>query len=180
MIPKKSSKELLIESAIELISLNSIEKVAVSDIARNCNVSTRTFYNHFQDKYDLINYAYIHMIEDYYNSYIDTIDFHSCLTYTAKCIYDNLIYFKNITKYSGQNNFKASVLDPLRSIYLRLIQDIYHDEINKTIYDSITFFLYGCIGYVDDVLRSQNIPTREESVEFFEKCLPTNLKKYLD
>lgn len=179
MIPKKSSKELLVESVIELISQYPIEKVSVSDIARNCNISTRTFYNHFKDKYDLVNYAFIYMIEDYYHKNIDTIDFHSYLKYTAEVIWNNLIFFKNVMKYSGQNNFRVSVLSPLRDIYLHLIHDVYHDEITQTIHDSMTFFLYGCIGYVDDAFRNNIMPTPEESVVFFEECLPVHLKKYL-
>lgn len=38
MITKKSTKELLVDSALELFSQHSIEEITVADIAANCNI----------------------------------------------------------------------------------------------------------------------------------------------
>ena len=179
MIQKKTSKELLAESALELISKNSIDKISVLDIAKNCNVSTRTFYNHFHDKYDLLAWSYIHMLEQYYDENVDTLNFHSWLSFTARVVWEYCDFFVNAAEYYGQNDLRISLIEPLRNLYLRLLRDIYHEKITDEIYDSITFFLYGSIGFVDHTLRSGNIPRPEVSVAFFENCLPSGLKKYV-
>ena len=179
MIPKKSSKELLVESALEIISKYPVDKISVSDIARNCNVSTRTFYNHFKDKYDLIAWSYIYLLEQRYKEHSGTHDFHHWLIFTAEVVWEYCDYFANVVKYHGQNSINESIMDPLRELYLKLIRDVYHDEITDDIYNSVTFFLFGCIGYADHALRSGKIPTPQATVAFFENCLPSNLKAYL-
>lgn len=179
MIPKKSSKELLLESAMELITKYPVDKVTVSDIARNCNVSTRTFYNHFNDKYDLIAESYIHLLEQRYNEYPGTHDFHRWLTFTVEVVWEYYDYFASAVNYHGQNNLNDSIMEPLKKRYLNLIRDTYHDEITDEINDAVTFFLFGCIGYANHLLRSGNIQNPQMSVTILENCLPSCLKVYL-
>ena len=40
----------------ELMKRKSLEKITVSDIVQNCGLNRQTFYYHFQDKYDLVNW----------------------------------------------------------------------------------------------------------------------------
>lgn len=179
MIPKKSSKELLAESALEMLSKYPVDKITVSDIAKNCNVSTRTFYNHFKDKYDLIAWSCIYLLEQRYKEHPDKHDFHCFLTFSTEIVWEYCDFFTNAGKYHGQNNLWESILDPLREMHLNLIREAYHEEITDEIYDSVTFFLYGCIGFSNHFLRSNHIPTPQDAVTLFESCLPSNLKAYL-
>lgn len=55
---KIETKELLANSLKELLKDNSFTEIGVRDIAKNCGVSRTAFYNHFQDKYDLISWIY--------------------------------------------------------------------------------------------------------------------------
>lgn len=41
----------------------SFEKITVADIANECEVSRQTFYNHFLDKFDLVNWIYGQLLE---------------------------------------------------------------------------------------------------------------------
>lgn len=38
------------------------EKITVIEIARECGISRQTFYNHFLDKYDLVNWIYSQLV----------------------------------------------------------------------------------------------------------------------
>jgi AcrR family transcriptional regulator len=51
---RKSTKEYLAESFLELAEKEPVAKITITDIASNCDFSQPTFYNHFKDKYDLI------------------------------------------------------------------------------------------------------------------------------
>ncbi len=179
MIDKTTTKEYLEQSAIELFSQNPIDKVTVTDIVKNCGLTTRTFYNYFKDKYDIMNTCYISTLEDYYYHHKDTLSFHNFLSYTAELIYQNRLFFINVFQYTGQNNMRKSVVEPLRNLYLRLISEVYHDEITPDLYDSITFFISGTLAYVEDALTMAEIPLPEKSVAYFENALPANLLKYI-
>lgn len=51
-------KQTLADSLIELSYSKPISKITVQNIVDNCNTVRQTFYNHFSDKYDLINWIY--------------------------------------------------------------------------------------------------------------------------
>ena len=55
-IIRKDARQLLTESVKELASKKTINKIAVTEIARNCSMSTSNFYYYFSDKYELVSY----------------------------------------------------------------------------------------------------------------------------
>lgn len=58
VMKRKTAKEILAESFLELAGSKSIDKITVKDITDNCGYSTATFYRQFKDKYDLIAWQY--------------------------------------------------------------------------------------------------------------------------
>ena len=46
---RKTTKELLAESFLELAETKRIDKIRISDITDNCGMSQPTFYHHFKD-----------------------------------------------------------------------------------------------------------------------------------
>ena len=53
-----TARQYFEESLQELIEYKPFERITVREIAGNCGMTTRTFYNYFQDKYDLILWTY--------------------------------------------------------------------------------------------------------------------------
>ena len=80
---------------------------------------------------------------------------------------------------TGQNNIRISLVEPLKTQYLRIVRDIYHDEISKSIEDAVTFFICGQLSYVEEALKRSVIPDAETSVAYFENAIPRILEKYL-
>lgn len=90
---KKSTKELLVESLMELSKKKPVDKITVKEIVRNCGVSSQTFYNHFYDKYELIRwlqktkgeelldklgkdgYTFRNLVSDHLDFYVDHMQF---------------------------------------------------------------------------------------------------------
>jgi AcrR family transcriptional regulator len=61
MIYIKTTKQVLAESMIQLLEMgHDVERVSIEDIVKNCQLSRRTFYNHFVDKKDLIGWIFEH------------------------------------------------------------------------------------------------------------------------
>lgn len=48
------TKQLIVEAFRELVRMRRPKDVRVNDICEKCGISRRTFYYHFQDKYDLL------------------------------------------------------------------------------------------------------------------------------
>lgn len=60
---RKTAKEILAESFRELAGTKPIDKITIKDITENGGYSSATFYRQFQDKYDLIAWAYSRDLE---------------------------------------------------------------------------------------------------------------------
>lgn len=54
----QTTKRALAASLKKLLMEKSLDKITVSDITEDCGVNRQTFYYHFQDIYDLIEWTY--------------------------------------------------------------------------------------------------------------------------
>jgi probable dihydroxyacetone kinase regulator len=55
----QTTKKALAASLKKLLNEKSLDKVTVKDITNDCEVNRQTFYYHFKDIYDLIEWIYI-------------------------------------------------------------------------------------------------------------------------
>ena len=51
---RKTTKEILAESFMELMTTKPVSKITIIDIVENCGMTKPTFYRYFKDKYDLM------------------------------------------------------------------------------------------------------------------------------
>lgn len=179
MINRLSSKDYLAQSAIELFSKEKIEKITVKDICDNCNLSTRTFYKYYKDKYDLINNCFESEIERFFSDNPTSVCLYDFLLFSANIICDKVPFFANVFLYTGQNNIRLGLEAPIRKQYIRIIQDYYHDDVTIDIYNAISFFIKGQLSYVEEAVKMSTIPTAKESVDFFINAIPFCLVKYV-
>lgn len=61
-----STKQKIIYALEELMNHRDLDEIYVSDIIRLANISRKTFYRHYQDKYDLVN---SYFSEFYYSTF---------------------------------------------------------------------------------------------------------------
>lgn len=91
-IPKKTTKELIFESYLDLWGSVSFDKIRVSSICKNCGIDRQQFYYYFEDKYDLVTQLF-------YKSQLRVID--ECLE--EGCSYQAIVdrYVDNILTLTG-------------------------------------------------------------------------------
>lgn len=64
---RKTTKEILAESFKELAAVRKIDRITVREITDSCQYSPATFYRHFKDKYDLIDWDCAQTVEERYS-----------------------------------------------------------------------------------------------------------------
>lgn len=62
---RQTTKEALAETLAALLEKRSIDKITVKDIVAECGVNRQTFYYHFRDIYDLMEWALASSIDKY-------------------------------------------------------------------------------------------------------------------
>lgn len=71
------TKKSLAKSLKKLMRLTPLHKISVKDVVKDCNLNRQTFYYHFHDIYELVEWIYkteaIESIAEYksYNTWID-------------------------------------------------------------------------------------------------------------
>lgn len=110
--------KLLKEALLQLLSKESFDNIKVNDICNLAMVHRTTFYSHFSDKYELLDYA-IKDIENELLSGFSISDYNS-----LKDFYTGLIM--NILKYIGSN--KAFYRSMMNNNYSAGIITILHDS----------------------------------------------------
>ena len=68
MSKKISTKELLVNSALELIQTMTFDEMTVQTIVDNCGIARKTFYNHFEDKFALFRFIYEKSVMDFFRN----------------------------------------------------------------------------------------------------------------
>ena len=58
------TKKALAASLIKLLSQKPLDKVTVKDIIEDCGVNRQTFYYHFKDIYDLVDWIFLEMASE--------------------------------------------------------------------------------------------------------------------
>ena len=59
------TKNALAASLKKLLNRKTLNKITVKDITDDCGVNRQTFYYHFHDVYELVEWIFIHELEKY-------------------------------------------------------------------------------------------------------------------
>lgn len=178
MDKKKTTKELLGESLAELLQDKAFEKITVNEIAENCGVGRRSFYNNFKDKYDLAAWLYIRQLKNYYTG-PDCTGLEDFIRYSMDTVKKDAQLIIAIDQYKGQNNLRESLVRPLTDIYIHVIEK-YHDCIvDEKMRRDIEFYVGGQITFVGRVIGSPEAPDDDESFDLFIRCMPQSMKQFM-
>ncbi len=136
MTQSSITKRALADSMKELMNEKSLSKISIKDIVQRCNMNRKSFYYHFKDKYDLVNWIY-------YTDFVTSFEENelnsqwSILESICEFFYNNRGFYCNALEVKGQNSFYdyfGEVLSPIIAIEF---ENIFQDK-DKEFY--ITFF----------------------------------------
>ncbi len=115
MADSNITKNALAASLKNLMKEKPFEKISVSDICDMCGMNRKSFYYHFKDKYDLVNWIF-------YVECIGTMDFESyrkgwdVILDLCNHFYADKAFYNAAFQIEGQNSLKEYVLETLQPI----------------------------------------------------------------
>jgi len=179
MATQPDSKVLLLQSLYDLMREQPYEQITVRAIATHCGLSQRTFYNHFRDKHDMVEWSYLHVLEEYYDAHREHMSFTDWYRVSAETVWDQRFALRKITRYQGQNALRLSVHDPYAETIFRIIREVYGDPVTEDVRLAVNFMVGGMIRYVEEAVSRKEPPTVDQAVYLFRLCTPDCLRKYL-
>lgn len=154
MLIKPDTKEILAESLQELLKNRSFSDITVQDITNKSGTSRTTFYRHFSDKYELMNWIFKNKIDQYINNNPE-------IRFWRKLFFDILYYLKEKQAYfsivamnTGQNSFSEFIyLHALDYCTKQLKKEMGIDELPNEIFLSAKQYCAGNTYIMLDWLR---------------------------
>lgn len=84
----------------------SFEKVTVSDIMRESRMRRQTFYDHFQDKFELTDWIFDQEAHENIVDFLEYEDWRSVLVRLFQYLEKNQELYRQVFNYNGQNSFR--------------------------------------------------------------------------
>lgn len=117
------TRELLIDSFKQLMLEHPFNKITIKMITSKAGVIRPTFYNHFQDKYDIFSAI---LDEELFDSLYDLIAI-DMLQEASKMIFTyfdkNRTFYEHAFDITGQNSFKEILLAKMKNIFVEATRD---------------------------------------------------------
>lgn len=141
------TKNALAASMKKLMAQKPFAKISVGDICDDCGMNRKSFYYHFKDKYDLVNWIF-------YVDFIGRIDWDSyknewaLLDDLCRYFYAERLFYENALQIEGQNSFKEYFFETLQPVILYYMQSAFAESKKKDFY--VTFF---CDGFLTAIVR---------------------------
>ncbi|MEE8716624.1 MAG: TetR family transcriptional regulator [Coriobacteriales bacterium] len=113
-LTNRAIKETFIQMCLE----RPIEKITVQDIAERCGISKQTFYNHFRDKQDLMNYVYDEEVKRAVDTFCSddrgTAAMRRAISSVLNRCRELQGYYSSLVRYQTQNSFSEFFFETAR------------------------------------------------------------------
>ena len=144
------TKKALAEGLKELIKTKSFDKISVADIALSCGLNRQTFYYHFQDKFDLVNWIYYHELISRISDNLTFENWDKRLCEILTIMKKNQPFYQTTLTSSGNHGFQDYLFRITRALLLDIINKIVGARTIRADHVSFLaeFYTYGIVGIV--------------------------------
>lgn len=162
MADSSITKNALASALKRLMKAEGFEKISVSEICKECGMNRKSFYYHFRDKYDLVNWVFYAdflgrlQIASYKNGW-------DALKDLCERFYEDKDFYLEALKIEGQNSFHDYVIDTLRPLIAYFTGDLFIDEPEQDFF--YIFFADAFLHSIELWLRDDLHMSPEEFVD---------------
>lgn len=161
------TKRALSSALRELMESVPFSKISVGDICERCDMHRKSFYYHFKDKYDLVNWIY----HTEFMTVVQKKDYQvgwDLMEDLCNYFYENKSFYRKTLNVEGQNSFSDYFRDVVASIITEDLRDMFKEEPSLEFF--VNFYTDAFVGAIKRWLTGDCIPA-EEFVRLLKKGL---------
>jgi len=144
------TKKMIAGAMKEFMTERPLSKITVGDIIRHCEINRNTFYYHFKDKFDLVNWIfYTEFVAETHRVEFDSV--WGFIDQLTSFFYKNKAFYKNALSEQGSNCFTEYFGDLIKTGIMLPLDDIIEDNQDKDFYAD--FFIDAFIAAISRWLR---------------------------
>ena len=115
------TKGIIIEAMKQLLAEQRFDKITVQNIIDRAHCSRGTFYRHFKDKYDIMNYYYLETNRDILSN--SELSGREKTEAIVDSVLKNKEYFGGVVDVEGINSFRNFVKQCSKQFYLAVYRE---------------------------------------------------------
>ena len=170
MADSNITKRALAAALKELMEQKPFSKINVAEICEKCGMNRKSFYYHFKDKYDLVNWIFdmdfakvleAHEKKDYF-----TWPFLEAL---CECFYENRCFYRKALKIREQNCLIDHYREKLEPFMQAGMRKILHET--EYMDFQINFFAAAFIGSLERWLSESDCMSASELIVRVKACI---------
>ena len=123
MADSNITKRALAQAMKGLMAKQPFSKISVGDICKACGMNRKSFYYHFRDKYDLVNWIF-------YSEFLASVQVAQCtnneefLESICRYFYSERSFYRNALRIEGQNSFQDYFREMVGPLLINFSKDL--------------------------------------------------------
>lgn len=176
------TKRALAASLIKLLSQKPLDKVTVKDIIEDCGVNRQTFYYHFKDIYDLVDWIFLEMASEFLEGKETYDTWPQGFTQILYGVLRNrrliMNAYNSLSREQVERFLYALTYDLLLGVVEEEAVDVsIREEDKKFIID---FYKYAFVGFMIDWIKKGMKEQPEAFIEKLSVLIKGDIKRALD
>lgn len=145
------TKNALATALKKLLSKKELSKITISNITEECGVNRQTFYYHFKDIYDLLEWIFTNEVIEEIDNEIEE-NWQQKFIYIFEYVIQNKEFIKNVYSSGSKEYFLKFAYKQTNLLIINFIEKEYKDkkikEENKKFIAN--FYKYGFAGVIEN------------------------------
>lgn len=162
------TKRALAAALKELMKERPFSKISVGDICEKCEMNRKSFYYHFKDKYDLVNWIY-------YTEFIAAVQSRTyqgswgLVNDLCTYFYENRDFYRKTLQIEGQNSFSEYFTEVVSAILAEDFKAVFANE--ESIDFFVNFYTDAFVCAIKRWLLGADCIPPEKFIALLQKCL---------
>ena len=171
MTEKSRTKKAIANAFKELLKEMPYSKITVAEICHRSGLSRKSFYYHFMDKYDLVNWIFDTERPPAFSEGQDRTD-EERLAIMGRYFYENRDFYRQVLQYKGQNSLTEHLADLAADAFRKLIPEELRAELEKTKHPDflLYFFVDALLAMLERWITDPKPMPPEEFAECMKQC----------
>ena len=168
MADSSITKKALASALVDLMQVKAFHKISVAEICGKCNMNRKSFYYHFKDKYDLMNWIFDMQLRKRTHGRVFGSEWELMLE-ISHCIYNNRRFYANALSVHGQNSLNEHIREVSQPvIYEKLREGMPQERITPF---HVNYFTDALLAAFYRWVQDENCMQPEEFLEMLKTCM---------
>ncbi|MGL4343649.1 MAG: TetR/AcrR family transcriptional regulator C-terminal domain-containing protein [Cellulosilyticaceae bacterium] len=179
MTSSTKTKYKFAEAIKELMATTPLDKITVKDIVEQCDMTRQTFYRHFRDKYDLVNWYFEKLVQQSFKQMGVSCTLKEGLIKKFNFIEQERVFIEQAFKSNDYNSLINYDYECIYSFYKEIITQKLHGTLAEDIDFLLRMYCRGSIAMTVEWVDDCGGLVPEEVAQLLVEALPHKLADLL-